>query len=130
VLLQLATLPEEAREDAVLDALPALAPLDMIRWMRLKRQLKTAVPALNLYDLERARQGLRRTAAQQTTPAAGRSQAQMVLPPRCAICGGVERWDDQGTMRCVTCWPWDGNRSHAGADMAASTPGTTRGNEP
>ena len=54
-----------------------LAPLDMIRWMRLKRQLKTAVPALNLYDLERARQELRRTATQQTTPAAGRSQAQI-----------------------------------------------------
>ena len=49
----------------------------MIRWMRLKRQLKTAVPALNLYDLERARQELRRTAAQQATPAAGRSQAQI-----------------------------------------------------
>src|SRR5262249_54045885 len=23
----------------------------------------------------------------------------------CTLCGGVERWDDQGTMRCVTCWP-------------------------
>ena len=45
--------------------------------MRLKRQLKTAVPALNLHDLERARQELRRTAAQQATPAAGRSQAQI-----------------------------------------------------
>ena len=77
VLHQLATLPEEAREDAVLDALPALAPLDMIRWMRLKRQLKTAVPALNRYDLERAWQELRRTAAQQATPATGRSQAQI-----------------------------------------------------
>ena len=31
---------EDAKEDAVLDALPALAPLDMISWMRLKRQLK------------------------------------------------------------------------------------------
>ena len=37
-----ATLAEEAKEEAVLDALPALAPLDMIRWMRLKRQMKTA----------------------------------------------------------------------------------------
>ena len=35
------------------------------------------MPALNLYDLERARQELRRTAAQQATPAAGRSQAQI-----------------------------------------------------
>ena len=68
LLHQLAILPEEAREDAVLDALPTLASLDMIRWMRLKRQVKTAVPALNLYDLERARQELRRTAAPAGAP--------------------------------------------------------------
>jgi DNA primase len=43
LLHTLATLAdEEAKEDAVLDALPDLAPLDMRRWMRLKRQLKTA----------------------------------------------------------------------------------------
>jgi putative DNA primase/helicase len=35
------------------------------------------VPALNLYDLERARQELRRTTAQQATPTAGNSQAQI-----------------------------------------------------
>ena len=23
----------------------------------------------------------------------------------CALCGGTERWDDQGTLRCVTCYP-------------------------
>ena len=43
--------------------------------MRLKRQLKTAVPGLNMHDLERARQELRRAAAQQASPTAGRSQA-------------------------------------------------------
>ena len=42
----LATLADDAKEDAILDALPALAPLDTIAWMRLKRQLKTAVPYL------------------------------------------------------------------------------------
>jgi hypothetical protein len=30
--------------------------------------------------------------------------ATVCLPP-CPVCGSVERWDDQGTMRCVTCWP-------------------------
>jgi putative DNA primase/helicase len=35
------------------------------------------VPALNLYDLERARQELRRAAAQQATPASGGSQARI-----------------------------------------------------
>jgi phage/plasmid-associated DNA primase len=77
VLHDLSTLTEDAKEDAVLDALPTLASLDIISWMRLKRQLKTAVPALNLHDLERARQELRRTATHQTTPASGRSQAQI-----------------------------------------------------
>ena len=75
LLHMLSTIDDDAREDAVLDALPALASLDMIRWMRLKRQLKTAVPALNLYDLERARHELRRTTAQQATPSCGTSQA-------------------------------------------------------
>jgi hypothetical protein len=26
------------------------------------------------------------------------------LPP-CALCGGAERWDDHGILRCVTCYP-------------------------
>jgi hypothetical protein len=26
-----------------------------------------------------------------------------VLP--CALCGGIERWDDHGIWRCLTCWP-------------------------
>ena len=74
----LATLADEdAKEDAVLDALPTVAHLDMISWMRLKRQLKRLVPGLNRHDLERAWQELRRTAAQQATPATGRSQAQI-----------------------------------------------------
>ena len=38
----LGTLADDAKEDAILDALPALAPLDTIAWMRLKRQLKAA----------------------------------------------------------------------------------------
>ena len=75
LLQTLPTLAEDAREDAVLDALPDLVPLDMRRWMRLKRQLKTAVPGLNMRDLGQARQELRRAAAQQTSPTAGRSQA-------------------------------------------------------
>ncbi|HEY5869293.1 MAG TPA: hypothetical protein VI542_27650, partial [Candidatus Tectomicrobia bacterium] len=55
LLQTLPTLAEDAREDAVLDALPDLIPLDMRRWMRLKRQLKTAVPGLNMRDLGQAR---------------------------------------------------------------------------
>jgi hypothetical protein len=23
----------------------------------------------------------------------------------CALCGGTERWNDEGTLRCVRCWP-------------------------
>ena len=80
---------DDAKEDAVLDALPALASLDMIRWMRLKRQLKTAVPALNLYDLERTRQELRRTAAQQATPAAGTLPGPDSGGPRQGLCRAV-----------------------------------------
>jgi phage/plasmid-associated DNA primase len=75
LLHALATLADDAKEDAVLDALPDLVPLDMRRWMRLKRQLKTAVPGLNMRDLGQARQELRRAAARQASPAAGRSQA-------------------------------------------------------
>ena len=77
LLHALSTVADDAKEDAVLDALPVLAPVDMITWMRLKKRLKAAVPALNLYDLERARQELRRTAAPQATPACGSSQAQI-----------------------------------------------------
>jgi phage/plasmid-associated DNA primase/5S rRNA maturation endonuclease (ribonuclease M5) len=75
LLQTLPTLVGDAKEDAVLDALPDLVPLDMRRWMRLKRQLKTAVPGLNMHDLGQARQELRHAAAQQASPAAGRSQA-------------------------------------------------------
>ena len=75
LLETLPTLDGDAKEDAVLDALPDLVPLDMRRWMRLKRQLKAAVPGLNMHDLGEARQELRRAAAQQTQPAAGRSQS-------------------------------------------------------
>jgi hypothetical protein len=71
----LPTLAGDAKEEAVLDALPDLIPLDMRRWIRLKRQLKTAIPDLNMRDLGEARQELRRAAAQQAHPAAGRSQA-------------------------------------------------------
>jgi phage/plasmid-associated DNA primase len=78
LLHTLATLADEdAKEDAVLDVLPALASLDMIHWMRLKRQLKRLVPGLNRQDLERAWQELRHTAAQQVTSTTGRSQAQI-----------------------------------------------------
>jgi hypothetical protein len=51
LLQTLPTLAGDAKEDAVLDALPDLVPLDMRRWMRLKRQLKAAVPGLNMRDL-------------------------------------------------------------------------------
>jgi hypothetical protein len=68
---------EEAKEDAVLDALPMVAHLDMISWMPLKRQLKRLVPGLNRHDLERAWHELHHTAAQQRTAATGRSQAQV-----------------------------------------------------
>ena len=77
LLQTLSNLAEDAKEDAVLDALPGLAPLDTIHWMRLKRQIKIAVPGINLHDLERARHELRRTAAPQALPASGISQAQI-----------------------------------------------------
>jgi hypothetical protein len=48
---KLLTLADDAQEESVLDALPALAPLATISWMRIKRRLKDAVPALNLNDL-------------------------------------------------------------------------------
>jgi 5S rRNA maturation endonuclease (ribonuclease M5) len=67
---------EDAKEDAVLDALPMVLQLDMISWMRLKRQLKRLVPGLNRHDLERAWQELRRTAVHRGTAATGCSQAQ------------------------------------------------------
>ena len=76
LLHTLATLADEdAKEDAVLDALPMMAHLDMISWMRLKRQLKRLVSGLNRHDLERAWQEVRHRAAQQASPAVGRSQA-------------------------------------------------------
>ena len=75
LLQQLATLADDAKEDAVLDAMADLAPLDTISWMRLKRQLKTAIPALNLNDLVQARSELRRASAPQVP--AGNAQAQI-----------------------------------------------------
>jgi putative DNA primase/helicase len=75
LLQTLPTLADDAKEDAILDALPALALLDMITWMRLKRKLKVAVPSLNLNDLERARNELRRTYTPQAS--AGSAQAQI-----------------------------------------------------
>jgi phage/plasmid-associated DNA primase len=77
LLHTLPTLADDAKEDAILDALPALAPLDTIAWMRLKRQLKAAVPSLNLNDVERARSELRRASAPQATAPAGSAQAQI-----------------------------------------------------
>jgi hypothetical protein len=74
----LGTLADDAKEDAILDVLPALAPLDTIAWMRLKRQLKAAVPSLNMNDFEWARNELRRTATQQSAMiASGNAQAQI-----------------------------------------------------
>src|SRR5262249_13832756 len=71
----LSTVGAGAQEDAVLDALPALTPLDTISWIRLKRQLKAAVPALNMNDLERARNELRHASV--PTVATGTAQAQI-----------------------------------------------------
>ena len=89
LLHALSTLDDDAKEDAVLDALPALAPVDMITWMKLKKRLKAAVPALNLYDLERARQELRRTAAQQATPCLWHLPGPDRGRPREGLCGAV-----------------------------------------
>lgn len=78
LLAHLTTLEEEAQEDAILDALPALVPLDTIAWMRLKRRLKVCVKSLNLNDLEKARNELRRDAkSQAAAQASGNSQAQI-----------------------------------------------------
>src|SRR5262249_53505826 len=77
LLRTLATLADDAKEDAILDALPSLARLDTIAWMRLKRQLKAAVPTLNLNDLAQARRELRHATAPQATAPAGSAQAQI-----------------------------------------------------
>ena len=53
-----------------------------------------------------------------------------VQPPPCAVCGGTARWEHAGVLRCVTCWPSAGSRTHAMADGDASTPETTRGDLP
>jgi hypothetical protein len=53
-----------------------------------------------------------------------------VRPPPCTVCGGVERWNDQGTMRCVTCWPGEASRATSRTDGAASASDTTRGDPP
>jgi hypothetical protein len=45
----------------------------------------------------------------------------------CTLCGGMERWDDQGTMRCVTCWTREARRTNGEVPGAVSAPGTTRG---
>ena len=37
-----------------------------------------------------------------------------VRPPPCGVCGGIERWEDGGIRRCVTCWPLEGRRTDAG----------------
>jgi hypothetical protein len=57
LLHTLATTADDAKEAVILDALPALAPLDTIAWMQLKKQLKTAVPSLNMNDLAQANTG-------------------------------------------------------------------------
>ena len=53
-----------------------------------------------------------------------------VLPPPCAVCGGVERWEHVGVWRCVRCWPRGERRANARADVAAAAPGTIRGDPP
>jgi hypothetical protein len=53
-----------------------------------------------------------------------------VRSPPCAVCGGIERWDQEGVWRCVTCWPWEGSGRNARADVAASASGTIRGDPP
>jgi hypothetical protein len=41
-----------------------------------------------------------------------------VLP--CAVCGGVVRWNDQGVLRCVACWPTPLTRKARAAERASS----------
>src|SRR5215471_6468069 len=77
LLHALSTLADEAKAEAVLDALPALAPLDRITWIRVKRRIKTAVPGLNLHDLESALNDLRRETQHSAAPTAGSAQAQI-----------------------------------------------------
>jgi phage/plasmid-associated DNA primase len=78
LLHTLPTLADDAqKEDAILDALPELAPLDTMSWARLKRKLKAAVPTINLNDLSQARSELRHAFAPQTTTPAGSAQAQI-----------------------------------------------------
>jgi phage/plasmid-associated DNA primase len=78
LLHTLATVAEGAKEDAILAALPALVPLDTIKWIQLKRQLKAAVPSVNRNDLEKARNELRKQAErQQRALTIGNAQAQI-----------------------------------------------------
>ena len=69
-----------AKEDAVLDAMPVLAALDEISWVRLKRKLKAAVPSLNLNDLTRIRNTFQKDAKQAARESAGDAQAQGDAP--------------------------------------------------
>jgi hypothetical protein len=39
-----------------------------------------------------------------------------VIP--CAVCGRVVRWNDQGVLRCVTCWPTPLTRKARAAERA------------
>jgi phage/plasmid-associated DNA primase len=78
LLAQLDTLADDAKENAILDALPRLAGLDAVSWIRLKRQLKTAVPRINLNDLGHARKELKKEMAQAAPGGArGLNQAQL-----------------------------------------------------
>jgi hypothetical protein len=53
-----------------------------------------------------------------------------VPPPPCAVCGSTERWEQNGVLRCVTCWPWEGRRANARADVAMFATESTRGDPP
>jgi hypothetical protein len=48
----------------------------------------------------------------------------------CALCGGTERWEHAGVLRCATCWPLEHGRTHTRGDIASSGPGTTSGDPP
>src|SRR5262249_36879630 len=69
LLARLETLTQDPQQDAIYDALPELLGLDIRAWIKLKRQLKERVTALNLIDFEKAWKALQRVANSQEAEA-------------------------------------------------------------
>lgn len=107
LLAHLATLAKDARKHAILDALPALAHLPEIAWIKLRDQLTDLAPTLKRGDLERARKDELRRAKESQKRHAGES-TQIPTP------GALPYGDTYNARRLVErygadlryCGPW------------------------